>query len=95
MAHVKFRLTIHAIAFLLGAFQFHWSLMGPCIFAHHFLSPAQAAEIERIDDIDELRTNGSDEQILMFARHVRIMTLHSSIISGVWYLVGLGLGYLF
>ena len=95
MYYVKYRWMIHAVAFLLGAFYFHWSLLGLLIFAHYFISPAQAAQIKRVHDIDDFKRNEDREGLEAFARTVKILTLQSSVISGLWYLLGLGVGSLF
>ena len=95
MHYVKYRLMIHAVAFLLGSFYFHWSLLGLLIFAHYFIAPAQVAQIRRVHDIDDFKRNGDREGLKVFARTVNILTFQSSLISGLWYLVGLGVGILF
>ena len=94
MYYMKHRLMIHAVAFLLGVFVFHWSLLGLLIFAHHFFSPAQVAQIKRVHDIDDFKKNGDREGLEAFARTVNILTFQSSFLSGLWYLLGLGLGSL-
>ena len=93
MYYVKYRLMIHAVAFLLGIFYLNWLLLGVCIFGHHFLSPAQAALIKGVNDIDDLK--GDLEEAAALSRTVNILTLQSSLFSGLWYLVGLGVGILF
>lgn len=95
MAYVKYRWLIHVAAFLSGIIYVHWSLIALCLFAHYFISPAQAAQIQRINDIDDFKRNGDHEGLLAFSRIVNVLTFQSSVFSGVWYLVGLGLGYLF
>ena len=93
MYYAKHRLIIHAVAFLLGIFYLHWSFLGLCVLGHHFYSPAQAALIRGVHDIDDLK--GDLEGLAALSRTVKILTLQSSLFSGLWYLVGLGLGFLF
>lgn len=94
MTYVKYRLMIHAVAFLLGVLYFHWSLLGLCVFAHYFIAPGQVAQLRKIQDIDDFKRNGDRAGLVVFARTVNILTFQSSLLSGFWYLVGLGMGAL-
>ena len=95
MPHFGKRSLIHASAFLIGLLAFNWTLLGLCIFAHYLVSPAQVAQMNRVKDIEDFKRNQDHEGASAFARTMNILTLQSSLFSGLWYLVGLGLGSLF
>ena len=93
--YIRYRLLVHLAAFLIGVFSFSWMLLGLCAFAHHFISPAQTTYIKGDVDIDEFGAAIDEDALLAFARTVRILTIQSSLFSGLSYLVGMGIGYLF
>jgi len=95
MGYVRHRMLVHLTAFLIGALYLSWTLLGLCVLAHHFISPAQTAQIRGNVDIDELRIQQDTEKISAFSRTVRILTMQSSFFSGLWYLAGMGIGSFF
>ena len=95
MGYVRHRMLVHLTAFLIGALYLSWTLLGLCVLAHHFISPAQAAQIRGNVDMDELRIQQDTEEILAFSRTVMICTVHGSFFSGLWYLAGMGIGSFF
>jgi len=91
VGYVKFRWLAHAAAFFIGLLGFSWALLSLCVLAQYFISPAQAAQIRGINDIDDFSKNDNREGALAFARTVRALTVQSSVFSGIWYLLGLGI----
>jgi hypothetical protein len=94
MGYGKLKLYVHLGAFLIGAFSLSWMFVGLCAVAHHFMSPAIAASIQKAD-YDEMLEQEDLEGMARLARTVRILTLQGTAFSVLWYLVGLGLGSLF
>ena len=94
MGYLKHRIAVHFIAFLIGLLSFSWMFLGLVVLGHYFISPAQAAQISGDVDIDRFREDEDFEGAMAFSRTVNILTIQSTVFSGLWYLAGLGISML-
>lgn len=88
MGYGKYRMLVHIGAFALGLLSLSWMLLGLCVSAHYFISPAVAARMGQ-----DLETRDK-ESALRTLRIVMFLTLHSSLFSLFWYFFGVGVSYL-
>jgi hypothetical protein len=94
MGYSKQRLYIHLGAFFIGVFSFSWMLLGLCLIAHYFISPAVAYQITKTDP-DEIFNSKDTETAWRINNTVRILTIQSSVFSTIIYFIGLGISFLF
>lgn len=80
------KFSTHVFAFYIGLTSMSWTFLGLCVGVHYLVAPSIASNF--FGDVDSTDKDG----FMAYHGAVVRLTIIGSLISGLWYLAGLGVG---